>query len=140
MEKNLDKLCANFGDKLARKVCEAFNNDADKAENFILKSLGVLQEQGIYAFTLFCRSRGDAEKRGARVVEELAKELLKDKLLLIGDKDLLEEIGRDGGLASDLEKIVFAVQVLEKALIYGRYHAKAMAGSFVQTNVGERMT
>lgn len=64
MGKNLDKLCASFGNKLACGVFKAFNNDADKAENLILKALDVLQEQGIYAFTLFCESRGDSEKKG----------------------------------------------------------------------------
>ncbi|WXG39268.1 MAG: hypothetical protein WED07_00280 [Candidatus Freyarchaeum deiterrae] len=126
MGKNLDKLCADFGNKLACGVFKAFNNDADKAENLILKALDVLQEQGIYAFTLFCESRGDSEKKGAQILESIAEELLRDKLSFIGNGDLLEEIRKDGGLASDIENIIFAIQVLEKTLVYGRYHAKAM--------------
>jgi len=51
---NLDRLCAHFGYKMCEQVGEAFQKDGkiDKAktENLITKSLGVLQEDGVYAF------------------------------------------------------------------------------------------
>ncbi len=124
---NLDRLCAEFGYKYAKDVTNAINKDADKAENLITKVLGVLQEQGLYAFVLFCKSRSDTEKKGAVIIEKITKELFKDELHLMGNSDLMEEIRKDDGLASDLENLILAIKVLEKSLIYARYHAKAMS-------------
>jgi len=52
---NLDRLCAEYGEKFAREIADTFGSkDRDKkAENLITKSLGVLQEQGVYAYVLF---------------------------------------------------------------------------------------
>lgn len=129
MLENLDRLCAEYGEKFAREIAGAFGSkDKDKkAENLITKSLGVLQEQGIYAYVLFNESRGQSEKNAGNKMNELTKELLKDKLLLIGEGDLLKEIRKDEGLAADLEKLILAMQVLQQTLTYARYHAKAMA-------------
>jgi len=126
---NLDQLCAEYGNKFAEEVTKALNNKAKAAESLITKALGVLQEQGLYAFILFCESRGSQEKEGAKKITELTKELLKDKLKLISNGDLLEEIRKDGGLATRLDDLMLAIQVIEKTLIYSRYHAKALKGS-----------
>lgn len=126
---NLDQLSAEYGNKFAKEVTEALNNKPKAAESLLTKALGVLQEQGLYAFVLFCESRGSQEKEGAKKIEDLTRELLKDKLKLIGDGDLLEEIRKDEGLATRLDDLMLAIQVLEKALIYARYHAKALKES-----------
>ena len=120
---NLDKLCAEYGYKIAEEVSTALNSPKT-AVMLITKALGVLQEQGLYAFGLFCKSRGDAEKAGAERIESLAKELLKDKQL-IGNGDFLQEIRKDGGLATRLSDLMLAIKLLEKALVYARFHAKA---------------
>ncbi len=116
---NLDRICAEYGNKFADGVAESLLNDYKKADNLIIKALGVLQEQGLYAYALFCKSEE------AEALIEITKELLKDKLSLIGDGDLLQEIREDNGLASKLDHLLLATQMLEKALIYARYHAKA---------------
>jgi CRISPR/Cas system CMR-associated protein Cmr5 small subunit len=124
---NLDRLCAEYGYKFAEEIKKALNSDAKKAEALVTKALGVLQEQGLYAFVLFCKSRGSTEKEGAEKMKEITTELLKDKLGLISNDDLLEEIRKENGLASRLDDLLLAIQVLEKSLIYARYHAKAFA-------------
>jgi len=128
---NLDRLCAEYGYKFAEEIKKALNSDAKKAETLITKALGVLQEQGLYAFVLFCKSRGSTEEKGAEEMKKITKELLKDKLSLISNDDLLEEIRKENGLASrsKLDDLLLAIQVLEKSLIYARYHAKAFANS-----------
>lgn len=149
--KNLDKLCAEYGHEFADEVSNALGEkknetlkpNPQKAENLLTKALGVLQEQGLYAFVLFCDSRGSAEKNGAKKIKEITKELLKDKLNLINDEDLLTAIRKENGLASRLDDLMLAIQVLEKSLIYARYHAKALsdsseqAGSEQHQNIGE---
>ena len=79
---NLDQLCAEYGYKFAEEVSRADDFNAKKAEVLITKALGVLQEQGLYAFVLFCESRTSAEKSGAEKIEASAKELLRKGLFL----------------------------------------------------------
>ena len=122
---NLDKLCAEYGYRFAKEVSKTEDFDAKKAEVLITKALGVLQEQGLYAFALFCESRPGGEKAGAEEIEELTKELLK-KLNLINNGDFLDELRKNDGLLTKLDDLMLAIQVLEKSLIYARYHAKAM--------------
>ncbi|MBT1279459.1 hypothetical protein VTU32_00540 [Thermoanaerobacter sp. CM-CNRG TB177] len=122
---SLDQLCAEYGYKFAEQVSQRLGNPKT-AETLITKALGVLQEQGLYAFILFCESRGNDEKHGAEEIKRLAKEVLKDKLQLISNGDILEEVRKKDGLASRLYDLMLAVQVLEKSLIYARFHAKAM--------------
>lgn len=120
---NLDRLCAEYGYKFADEVSD---------ESLLTKALGVLQEQGLYAFVLFCVSRGSAEKERAEKIKQITTDLLKEeKLNLINNGDLLEEIRKDNGLASNLDDLLLAIHVLEKSLIYARYHAKALADTSI---------
>lgn len=124
----LDQLCAEYGYRFAEEVSKADDFNAKKAEVLITKALGVLQEQGLYAFVLFCKSRPSGERAGAEKIEASAKKLLKE-LNLINDGDFLEELRKDKGLLTQLDDLTFAIQVLEKSLIYARFHAKAMKKS-----------
>jgi len=134
---NLDRLCAKYGFEFTQEVNKSFK-DASKTENLLTKSLGVLQEQGLYAFILFCESRGDREQKGAVEIKKITRKILKDELKLIESNDLLEEIRKENGLASNLEGLTLSIQVLEKALIYARYHAKALKRSTENTIIGEK--
>ena len=122
---NLDQLCAKYGYRFAEEVSRAKDFNAKKAEVLVTKALSVLQEQGLYAFAIFCKSRPSGERAGAEEIETLAKELLKE-LNLIDDGDFLDELRKEGGLLTKLGDLMFAIQVLEKSLIYARFHAKAM--------------
>jgi len=127
---NLDKICAEFAQRIADELSKSFNNNPKKAEILINKALGVLQEQGLYAFVLFCMSRGKDEKDGAEKLKTLTGELLKDELKLIGNGYILNEIIN---LSANLDSLMLAIQVLEKTLIYARYHAKARRESPKET-------
>jgi len=140
-QKNLDQLCARFGYNIAKEVNEAFKKATD-TENLITKSLGVLQEDGVYAFFLYLASqikekKGDKKDKrsdAARALANQAAKLLKHewlKLIQVHDgedahKKAMEEIRREGGLASRLNDLFLAKRLLEQALIYARYHAKAL--------------
>jgi len=120
---NLDQLCARYGWQIAEKL----NLDIPKnAENHITKSLGVLQEDGVYAFFLYQSSRGDREIKGAVELSNLAKQLLVEaEILSLEDtNDPLAAVRNY--LANDLDRLLLAKRLLEQALIYARYHAKAM--------------
>lgn len=125
---NLDQICARFGYEIARQVYEALGKGA---ENHITKSLAVLQEDGVYAFFLYQKSRGEREKKGAEKLKEQTVALLKRAEIEPFDDavDPLEAV-RGGseteGLSGDLDRLLLAKRLLEQALIYARYHAKAL--------------
>jgi len=120
---NVDQLCARYGWQIAEQVHEAIGKNA---ENHVTKSLGILQEDGIYAFFLYQVSRGSREKPGAEKLKEQAASLLKEagiKAFQSAD-DPLKTVREQ--LASDLDQLLLAKRLLEQALIYARYHAKAL--------------
>ncbi len=120
---NLDQLCAQYGWEIANQVHQAIGK---QAENHITKSLGVLQEDGVYAFFLYQVSRGSREKPGADRLMEQASALLKeaDITAFQNASDPLAAVR--GELAGDLDQLLLAKRLLEQALIYARYHAKAL--------------
>lgn len=131
---NLDQLCAQYGYAMCQAVGDAFktkDGKADKAktENHITKSLSVLQEDGVYAFFLYQASR---KKDGGSALSVQAHDLLKQASIKPFDSQsdsLLAVRGGNGeGLADDLDQLLLAKRLLEQALIYARYHAKALEG------------
>jgi len=128
---NLDQLCAQYGYAMCRAVSDAFKGkdgkpDKAKTENHITKSLGVLQEDGVYAFFLYQASRGERERQGAEQLRDTAKEFLRKAGIQAFQNagDPLAAV-RDH-LANDLDQLLLAKRLLEQALIYARYHAKAL--------------
>jgi hypothetical protein len=111
---NLDLACAALGRRLAEQqgVEEKLLNDA----------LSVLEEQGVYAFFLFLEARG---RRPGKSVSGVCADLLRNTptgspLLDTGDVwNALQQLGED------LDKLLFARDLLRQALVYARYHAKA---------------
>lgn len=129
-EQNLDRLCAQYGWQIAQQVYEALGK---AAETHINKSLGVLQEDGVYAFFLYQVSRGEREKRGAERLKKQAQSLLKSVPIqpfnvIGGPLEAVRGNGSVAGLADNLDDLLLAKRLLEQALIYARYHAKALGG------------
>ncbi len=124
---NLDAACAKLGANLA----SSGNKDT---ENSITKSLGVLEEQGVYALFLYLHAR---EKQwGQTTSKELATFLRQQpnqRNALLGattNNDLFAALQQ---LAGDLDKLLFARDLLHRALVYARYHAKAAQGGGART-------
>jgi len=120
---NLDIICAKYGDCISKSVNGKFN-DKDKTENLITKSLGVLQEDGVYAFFLYLLSLS-SEKEGAEVLSIDALSLIKEIGLAPSNKT--DPLSAARNLANNLDHLLLAKEVLEKTLIYARYHAKALS-------------
>ncbi len=114
---NLDLKCAELGKRLAEI------NDVDEA--LLRDALAVLEEQGVYAYFLFLGTRGRREQRPAEAICDASTEFLQKTPTgspLLGKGDLWQELQK---LGKDLDKLLFARDLLRQALVYGRYHAKA---------------
>jgi hypothetical protein len=115
MMENLDLECAKLGHELA----EIKADDKPVDEKLFTSALAVLEEQGPYACFLYLKAReGNA---GTNITEKatsfLGRILREDKV----SKDPLQFLQ---DLASDLDKLLFACDLLRLAFVYARYHAK----------------
>jgi hypothetical protein len=112
----LDLKCAQAGQELAQipGVDEKLLNSA----------LAVLQEQGLYACFLYLRAQG---KEAIEVSKQLFGFLrnIPSLHLTPNDDQMLEAVAQ---LSEDLDRLLFAREVLLQALTYARYHLKAKGG------------
>jgi hypothetical protein len=109
MAKNLDMECAKLGAQLGTQ-------SDDKA---LTDALSVLEEQGVYAFFLFL-----APKSERRRVTDSCRTFLQDHLPGgFGSGNDVFKATQD--IATDVDKLLLARDLLRQSLIYGRYHAKA---------------
>lgn len=104
---NLDLECAKLAENLASQT----------TEQVITKALGVLEEQGLYAYFLFLKSSKEVE-----VIEECQNFLQKNSLLVNDKNDIFKKLQT---LATNLDNLLLARDLLRQALVYARYHAKA---------------
>lgn len=117
---NLDKLAARYAQKIV-------TDGQDGLENLITKTLGVLQEQGVYACLLFLFSRTGNEKKLAEKTRphlyNLLKELPAFQQSEINDQNCLQFFSDN--VCSDLDTLLLVKELYEQTTIYTRYGAKA---------------
>ncbi len=127
----------NLDFEAARTSQAIIKNTMDKqsksVENLVTKTLGVLQENGIYACMLFLCSRSNIEKEIAKIIRsELLKitnfvekiSLNSDNSKEITDKEKILEF-LTNNICNDIDTLFFTKQLWEQTLIYARYGAKA---------------
>ncbi len=128
--RNLDRVAAETAQEIVRQA-------GSDVENLVQKTMGVLQENGVYACLLFLYSRSEREEKQARAIREQLLQMLGHELLrplqlgLSGSastwkwenvsKQLLEE----RRVFDDLDKLLLIKELYEQTLIYSRYGAKA---------------
>jgi len=123
---NIDYLCAKYGHLIITEAEIKDNKAKNEADSYLSKALGVLQEQGIYAFYLFLEYRKD--KKAMKEVKDQTQELLYKELKLLNETESKTNnpFEKAKKISQDLDKLLFARQVLEQTLIYARYHVKAL--------------
>jgi hypothetical protein len=98
-------------------------NDDILDENKINKLLGVLSNNGVYAMWVYAKSQKDIEEN------RLFREILNNLDLKLIKKDDLDDLENYfQSVSSNITKLLFLKQLLEKILIYARYHAKVLKG------------
>ena len=106
-------------DYLAAQHAQAIITAAPNIENSLTKTLGVLQENGVYACFLYLLAR---EKDASKVVIPQMRALLK---ALGIENDSQDDLEYAQHLTEDLHRLLLAKEALEQMLIYARYGAKA---------------
>ena len=115
---NLDAACAALGHELGTS-----GQKPKDTENSITKALGVLEEQGVYAFFLYLHAR--EKTLGRNFSEKLMKFLRENVGRVPSDRNQNEPFDALQELAKDLDALLFARDLLHQVLVYARYHAKA---------------
>lgn len=113
MMQNLDAKCAELGQRLGQAATK-------EREKLLTDGLGVLQEQGLYAFFLYLQAPGPGNRQQ---VADACKDFLRDQgLLENGNTDPSQRLR---SLAERLDDLLLARELLMQALVYACYHAKA---------------
>jgi len=138
---NLDKLAAEKSQEIVG-LSESLkdknvNKPIETLERLVTKTLGVLQEQGVYAMMLFLYSRTSSEQK---VAEQAILPVLINTLQSLPDFNSTPNIPQDSNnreevlkfyaekITSDLNLLLLIRNLYEQILIYTRYHAKAKGG------------
>lgn len=124
---NLDLACAMAGKKIAAKPSK-------ELENLVTNALAVLEEQGVYALFLFLKAQTGKTRQLAEDIHDKLFTFLKktpqQAPLLPDNDDIFASLQQ---MASDLDKLLLARDLVRQALVYARYHARAPQKSEVQT-------
>jgi hypothetical protein len=153
---NLDKLSADFSQKILDLKEQKVEKDKfvtpESIEKICTSALGVLQEQGVYASTLFLLSKsGDKNEQKKLSIDEFAACGIVANLIKMLNANELKEIGCAFAndldknttkvntcksellkhiscvVAGDLKKLLLVKSLYEQTLIYARYGAKALS-------------
>ena len=117
---NLDQLAAQYAQKIVA-------DGQAGLENLITKTLGVLQEQGVYACLLFLFSRTGNEKGLAEKTRPHLYNLLK-KLPVFANEEITDQNALQffaDSVCNNLDTLLLVKELYEQTLIYARYGAKA---------------
>ncbi len=118
---NLDQLAAQTAQSI---VAKNKNGSAKELDVLATKTLGVLQENGVYAAALFLESRSrKGEKEMADCIKKALFELSGNAEPDVKKVSSTADIANN--LARDLDRLLLVKQLWEQALIYVRYGAKA---------------
>jgi len=127
--KNLDAIINEIGYDIVKDI-NSINDKTKKSKykNFIDKALGVLANDGVYAYWVYCKANNKVNNDRDDNIN--IKNIFIDKFGEIRKViDGREEVDEDffQNLSEDLNKLLFFKEMLEKALIYARYHAKTIS-------------
>ena len=130
---NLDLEAARASHKLieetSKDIVGAENNNRRKptkneVENLITKTLGVLQENGIYGCIRYLDSRTNkAEKAIGSQIKIRLIQITKDNIRPDGSDNVYDYLEKE--ICSDLDRLILTKQLWEQTLTYARYGAKA---------------
>lgn len=117
----------------SQKMMEIINNDKIKAkdvENLVTKSLGVLQQNGVYACVVYLLSNNE-NTISECIVNNLLEFTEKIGIIKRNDQNTLNFISNN--ICNNLEKLLLVKLIWEQTLLYARYNAKARGKNHVSS-------
>ncbi len=122
LEKNLDYLAAKHAQELVKNTPA----DAKEIEKIITTTLGVLQENGVYACFLYLLA--NQKEKGPQVIAKMlallqALQFPAPPKANASNQAVLQYVTEH--ITADLQDLLLAKEALEQMLIYVRYGAKA---------------
>ena len=126
MKNNLNQLCFSKSLEIVKYLKKESNKEKKKKakdlENFIQKLLGIVQEDGVFAFFIYLKANKNTCNEAK--IENRIINLLNETL----NKELNETLESIKSLGNDINELLLAKSLIEKTLIYARYQAKSMGG------------
>lgn len=126
---NLDYQAAKFSQQIIGETIKENLIDSSSVENLVTKTLGVLQENGVYACVLYLQSRSsDKDKKISNSVMRNLFEMTE----LIGIEPPVDSSSTDklefvsNNICKDFDTLFLTKQLWEQVLLYARYGAKAV--------------
>jgi hypothetical protein len=121
---NLDLQAAQSAQMI---IAVTTNFKASEVENLATKTLGVLQENGVYAALLYLFSRTGKEKE---IAPHLRTQLLEQTGIVVSDALPQDDAQKSlkfltDHIVNDLDTLLLVKEMWEQTLIYVRYGAKA---------------
>ncbi len=131
---NLDRLAAEHAQQMVKDAkSTGVKKPVETLERLATKTLGVLQEQGVYACMLFLFSRSSDEAKVAPVIRaqlfQALRALPKFEREEIEDQALKALTFFTKNVLDDFDTLFLVRDLYEQTLIYARYGAKAAGGS-----------
>jgi len=120
--KRLDALISDLSFQVISKINE-LGNEKKKALNLIDKSLGVLSNNGVYAYYIYVISQRNDK------FNEIFLDTFEKIFNITKNEETYSSDNRQNyfqNISENIHKLLFLKQLLEKTLIYARYHAKAL--------------
>ncbi|HEX9926567.1 MAG TPA: hypothetical protein VGD99_28230 [Anaerolineae bacterium] len=131
---NLDQKSAQYAQEIVKAGTSA--KEPKAVENLITKTLGILQEQGVYAMMLFLFSRSSDENSIAEKIRPPLYKLLSE-LPTFSQNEQLKALQNgqtkaaptldfySNQVCESLDTLLLVRDLYEQTLIYARYGAKA---------------
>lgn len=124
---NVEARCAHYGSQIVRNKSMA--KDPKRLEAVVRNALGVLRNDGIFAFYLYLQYRSrkdkDGKEEGGKLTWLQVQELWADGEigpLLSGNGNIRDQVI---ALTEDLSALLLARKVAEQTLIYALYGLRA---------------
>lgn len=118
--RHLEAVCARYGSEIVQR--KGGDKEAKRLETILRNALGVLREDGVFAFYLFLRYRWED---GGKVIWPQLKALWQNDAI----GPLLTGAGSDRdqviALTDDLQALLLARDVAERTLVYALYGLRA---------------
>ena len=123
MSIELNSLVSSLSYKLVEEISKLEKNKKKKALNLIDKALGVLAGNGVYAYYVYIISQKDDD------FNRIFLDIFEKAFNKVKNKQNYSPRDRQNyfkDITENISKLLFLKQLLEKTLIYARYHARAM--------------